>query len=91
MERKRVSTSKLLSVGYEASSRTLEVELNTGAVYRYSGVSPDLYRRFMGANSLASFFEDHIEEAFPAKRVLEDEGTKPKGDARSELDKLFGG
>jgi len=91
MERKKVSTSKLLSVGYEASSRTLEVELNTGAVYHYSGVSSDLYRRFMGANSLTSFFEDHIEEAFPCKRILEEENAKPKSDARSELDKLFGG
>ncbi len=90
MERKKVSTSKLLSVGYEASSRTLEVEFNTGAVYQYSGVSPDLYRRFMGAGSLTSFFEDHIEEALPAKRVLEGESDKPKSDARSELDKLFG-
>lgn len=91
MERKKVSASKLLSAGYDPTRRILEVEFNTGAVYQYSGVSPDLYRRFMVADAKSSFFEDHIEEGFSGRRVLEAEGAKPKSDTRSELDKLFGG
>ena len=49
MERKRVNSSKLRSVGYDEKTRTLEVEMSNGQVFQYSGVYPEVYRRFMAA------------------------------------------
>jgi hypothetical protein len=69
MERKKVSSSKLRSVGYDERARVLEVELNDGSVYQYSGVSPEVHRRLMSAPSLVSYYQDKIEEEFSRKRL----------------------
>jgi len=69
MQRKRVNSSKLRSVGYDEKSRTLEVEMSTGQVFQYSGVYPEVYRRFMAAPNPSTFFDDKIAEEYAAKRV----------------------
>ncbi|HLS87573.1 MAG TPA: KTSC domain-containing protein [Burkholderiales bacterium] len=69
MERKRVNSSRLRSVGYDEKSRVLEVELSNGQVYQYSGVYPEVYRRFMAAPNPTAFFDDKIAEEYTAKRV----------------------
>jgi hypothetical protein len=69
MERKRVNSSKLRSVGYDEASQVLEVEMSNGQVYQYVGVYPEVYRRFMAAPNPTSFFDDKIDEEYTAKRV----------------------
>jgi hypothetical protein len=69
MQRKRVNSSKIRSVGYDEATRTLEVEMSNGQVFQYSGVYPEVYRRFMAAPSPTSFFDDKIAEEYTAKRV----------------------
>ncbi|MGH8669360.1 MAG: KTSC domain-containing protein [Burkholderiales bacterium] len=69
MERKRVNSSKLRSVGYDEQSRTLEVEMSNGQVFQYPGVYPEVYRRFMAAPNPTAFFDDKIAEEYSAKRV----------------------
>ena len=69
MERKRVNSSKILSVGYDAKAQTLEVEFRDGKVLAFRGVSPEVHRQFMAAPSATSFFEDKIEENFSSRRV----------------------
>ncbi len=69
MDRKKVNSSRIRSVGYEESNRVLEVELNDGSIYRYTGVSPEVHRRFTSAPSIVSYYQDKIEEDFPRKRI----------------------
>ena len=69
MQRKRVNSSKLRSVGYEAQTRTLEVEMSNGQVFQYVGVYPEVYRRFMAAPNPTSFFDDKIAEEYTARKV----------------------
>ena len=69
MERKRISSSKIRGVGYDPKSEVLEIEFNDGRVMAYSGVSPEVHRRFMNAPSPVSFFEDKIAEEYPARRM----------------------
>jgi hypothetical protein len=59
MQRKRVNSSKLRS----------EVEMSNGQVYQYTGVYPEVYRRFMAAPNPTSFFDDKIEEEYTGRRV----------------------
>ena len=68
MERKRVNSSRIRAVGYDAKSQTLEVEFSDGRVVAYSGVSAEIHRQFMAAPSATSFFEDKIDENYPSKR-----------------------
>lgn len=69
MERKRVNASNIRSVGYDAGRQILEVEFTSGSIVQYSGVSPEVHRRFVNAPSPGSFFQDQIEENFPSSRI----------------------
>ncbi|HVY05007.1 MAG TPA: KTSC domain-containing protein [Burkholderiales bacterium] len=69
MERKKVSSSAIRSVGFDERNRILEVEFSDGRVTQYSGVSAEVHRRLMSAPSIVSYFRDQIEESFTAKRV----------------------
>lgn len=69
MDRKKVSSGSIRSVGYDERSRLLEVEFSDGRITQYSGVSAEVHRRLMNAPSMVSYFRDNIEESFTAKRV----------------------
>jgi len=69
MERKRLNASTVRSAGYDAGKQLLEIEFSSGSIVQYSGVSPEVHRRFMSAPSPGSFFQDQIDENFPSKRV----------------------
>jgi len=69
MERKRVNASNIRSVGYDPGKQLLEIEFSGGSIVQYSGVSPEVHRRFLGAPSPGSFYQDQIDEHFPSKRV----------------------
>lgn len=68
MELKKISSGNLRAVGYDERARVLQVE-TTGGTFQYSGVTPEIYRRFVGASSPWSYYRDNIEEEFPAKRI----------------------
>src|SRR5215472_13679398 len=69
MEMKRLSGGNLRAVGYDATRRTLVVELTSGT-FEYGGVSADTFRRLTSASSPWSFFRDNIEDGeYPVKRV----------------------
>ncbi|MEK6592176.1 MAG: KTSC domain-containing protein [Pseudomonadota bacterium] len=69
MERKRISSQNIRSVGYDARSRILEIEFSSGGIIQYSGVADEIYRRFVNSPSSGSYFRDNIEENFSSKRV----------------------
>lgn len=69
MERKRVNSSKIRTVGYDSKSQLLEVEFTDSKLVQYRGVSPEVHRQFMSAPSPTSFFEDKIDESFPSNRI----------------------
>ena len=68
MEMKKVKEANLRAIGYDEQRRLLVVELSVGT-YEYSNVSPEIWRRFSTASSIASFFRDNIEEDFNKRRV----------------------
>jgi hypothetical protein len=69
MERKKVSSSQIRSIGYEAGSQTLEVEMSDGTIWQYSKVPSEVYRRLLAAPTIASYYRDNIEEEYSRKRT----------------------
>jgi KTSC domain len=69
MERKKVSSSHVRSIGYDAKAQTLEIEFSSGAIIQYSQVSQEIHRRLMASTSIKSFIEDNIQDSFSEKRV----------------------
>ena len=69
MERKRVNSSRLRSIGYDEKTMVLEVEFSNGQVYQYSRVYPEVHRRFMAAPNPTAFYDDRIAEEYSGRRV----------------------
>lgn len=76
MRRKPVDSSSLASVGYEAATRTLEVEFRSGWIYRYHEVGADMFERLMKAESKGRFMTP-ISARRTASRGCA-EGVQPK-------------
>jgi hypothetical protein len=66
---KKVSAGKLRAIGYDAASRTLQVEYDTGSIVQFGGVPQETYRRLSSSGSMWSYFRDNIEEEYASKRV----------------------
>lgn len=60
MKRQAVSSSNIASIGYDASSNTLEVEFNGGRVYVYYDVPASEHRALMNASSHGTYFNANI-------------------------------
>lgn len=68
MERQPVSSSNLVSVGYDPSSETLEIEFKNGSIYRYFNVPPFEHERLMAADSHGVYFNANIKDKYPFER-----------------------
>ena len=68
MERKPIRRGGIRSAGYDRNTRILEVEFDSGAIVRHSGVGEEIARRFLASAAPASYYKDNIEEEFPARR-----------------------
>lgn len=69
MERIAVSSSNLASVGYDASTQTLEIEFNHGGVYQYYNVTEDVYNDLINAGSVGSYFSHNIKNVYPTQKI----------------------
>lgn len=69
MKREPVSSSNLLSVGYDPDTETLEVEFKGNRVYEYYNVPPFLYERMLEAASIGKFFNQEIRNSFACNPV----------------------
>jgi len=69
MDRKPVKSTDLKSVGYDEDSRILEVEFNSGGIYKYTGVPQSIYSNLMGAASYGKYFHQFIKDRYPTIKV----------------------
>jgi hypothetical protein len=69
MDREPVSSSSLVSVGYNAESETLEVEFNKSGVYEYYNVPQFMHERLMQAGSIGTFFNSEIKNSYACSKV----------------------
>lgn len=69
MNRDPVSSSNLVSVGYDENSQTLEIEFNNGAIYQYYNINFGLYNQFMQSASKGQFLHAYIKNAYAYSRV----------------------
>lgn len=69
MQRTPVTSSDIRSIGYDASTQTLEVEFHSGGMYQYDGVPENEYRNLMAASSHGQYFNAHIKNAYQWHQV----------------------
>lgn len=64
MERARVDSSAIVSVGYDTSRRILELEYVDGDVYQYFDVPMALHQALLDAPSIGQFVNTEIKGKF---------------------------
>lgn len=60
MRRRPVESSSICSVGYDAASRTLELEYVSGDVYQYFDVPQPAYAGLLTAPSIGAYVNQEI-------------------------------
>ena len=63
MQRTRVQSEALRSVGYDVDTCMLEVEFTSGAIYRYFDVPDHVHTALMAADSHGEFYASFIRNA----------------------------
>lgn len=69
MERIRVRSSNIASIGYDQHRQILEVEFLTSSIYQYYGVSESVFRAFINAQSHGKFLNSNIVNNYSYKQV----------------------
>jgi hypothetical protein len=76
MERIPVKSSQIVSVGYDPSTQTLEIEFRPmradtteTSVYQYSNVPSKVWDEMHGAASVGSFFHKRIKGVYAYNRI----------------------
>ena len=65
----RVVSPILSHVGYNLSTRTLDVRFNTGSIKRYLGVPRSVYAALIGVDSASLYSFDWIESRYPVVSI----------------------
>jgi len=69
MERMPVKSSQIKSIGYDREKKVLEVEFNSGSVYHYAGVEPEVHASLMASESIGKHFHANIRNSFPFHKL----------------------
>ncbi|HEX9028785.1 MAG TPA: KTSC domain-containing protein [Anaerolineales bacterium] len=60
-----VESSMLASIGYDPKSQLLVVLFNSGKVYEYYNVPPEVYQGLMSAESKGGYMNSQIIDVYP--------------------------
>lgn len=69
MDRISISSSNIVSVGYDSESETLEIEFDNG-VYQYSRVPKEVHSGLMSTSSAGRYFHRNIKGKYDSVKVL---------------------
>ena len=76
MKRVPVTSSTVASVGYDASTLTLEVEFKKGGVYQYFDVPQTVHVALVAAESVGAYLDANIKKAgYRYKRLIAKESV----------------
>jgi len=69
MNRQRVTSTNIRSIGYDATTGTLEVEFQSGGIYEYFNVPETVYAALMRASSKGRYLSDFIKDRYRWKKI----------------------
>lgn len=73
MERTQVKSSNIKSIGYDADSKTLEVEFIGGRLYQYRNVDSEKHNALMKAESVGKFYAVNIKNKYDWQALMNSE------------------
>jgi len=66
---KEVKSSNLAAVGYDLDSKTLKVKFNSGDIYHYFEVPPEVHEQLLLSPSIGKYFNQFVKTRYKYGRV----------------------
>jgi len=60
VQREPVDSSSIAAVGYDAGTRTLEIEFHNGRIYQFFGVPAEMAQALRAAKSTGAYFNKYV-------------------------------
>ena len=57
-------------MGYDESTKILEIEFQTGLVYQYAGVPLKVYQELLRSDEIGKYFIDKVRNRFRTKQIV---------------------
>jgi hypothetical protein len=70
LERLPVKSRILRSVGYDDSTKILEIEFQNSLIYQFLDVPPKVYADLMHSGEIGKYFTDKVRTRFRTKQVV---------------------
>ena len=70
LERQSVKSRILRSVGYDESTKILEIEFQSGVIYQFSGVPPKVHAELVHSDEIGKYFSEKVRPKFQTKQVV---------------------
>lgn len=64
-----VASSSIRSVGYDDEESVLEIEFQSGGIYRYADVPHETYEELLRASSHGSYFHENVRGQYAYRRI----------------------
>jgi len=87
IERIKVSSSNIESIGYDKERKELYVEFRGGGIYVYSGVPGLVYEKLMESNSKGRFLANNVKSVFLCSKVSVEEENKTEEEILEKKEK----
>lgn len=69
MNRERVKSSNIVSIGYDLDSQILEIEFKKNSVYQYYDVPENEYIELMNADSHGKYLNSNIKDNYQYEQI----------------------
>ena len=70
LERQIVKSRILRSMGYDDSTKILEIEFQNNLVYQFFDVPPKIYADLMHSGEIGKYFTDKVRTRFRSKQLV---------------------
>jgi KTSC domain len=62
VQREPIASSSIAAVGYDAGTRTLEIEFHNGRIYQFFGVPHEMAQALRAAESTGAYFNKYVRD-----------------------------
>ncbi|AEF45842.1 hypothetical protein SerAS12_2722 [Serratia sp. AS12] len=69
MQRQPVSSSRIISIGYDENAQVLEIQFRDAGIYQYIGVPNRIYQDFVAVVSKGRFYDGVIKGKYLCRKT----------------------
>lgn len=69
MERVKVESSNIRSVGYDKETGVLEIEFSNDSIFQYDSIQPETHNALMTSKSKGKYFHNYIKNFHSSTRI----------------------